>query len=263
MHGQNLVVSALWACVVAATLAARAVDLATQGPYMVPITETRLCVLGVYSPHGNIELRLVRPTDKKSVTVSLAMSKYDHESQISAVDVGDNVAAVSRDKLNLTRQLISIFRKDNVLAVYRAGQVKPVLVYKNKRPGNIDFADFTTLYMSGPRDNFTVHLYDLDKQGPYKALAEPHGKAVRNELNAIRKEIYTRLKFLNVVLKDELLNIMSQQNVKEVNDLVENLVLRQLFVLDYYGVTLDDSYEKLRQKLINSTMPRVKQRLGR
>lgn len=260
MRGQSLSLSLVWACSLA-TLAGAEVKLTTQGPYELPLTETRLCVIAIHSPLNNVELKLANPHNGKSVTISLAMTKYGNQSQVSAAGLGDNVAIVSRDLLNLKTQLISIFRKDNVLAVYRAGQVKPVLVYQSKSPEKMDFVDFTTLYMSGPNEGYTVHIFDLDKRGYGKALAQPHGKAVSNELNAIQKVVKTRLSFLDIIIKHNLLNSMSMQDLREINELVEAMVLRQLFVLEYYGIKLQGNYAKVQQTLVSTVMPIMRQKL--
>lgn len=260
MRDHSLVLSLVWACIEAATLA---VDLETRGPFLLPLAaEARLSVLAVHSPRNNVELRLVMPFVNRNVTISLAMAKYDLESQISASGLDDDVAIVSRDKLNLKAQLISVFRKKNVLAVYRAGQFKPVLVYEYKGSKKVDFGKYYMFYSSGPRGAYSVNTTGLEEQGYGEALAQPHGEAVTKELYGIQREIKRRLGIMNAFLNKEKMDKWSPEALKTMDMILDSLVMPHLFLLDYYGMKLTGRYARYRRAVIGERRPAIKARIS-
>lgn len=119
--------------------AGAAMDMLTLGAFLLLVTGTRHCVFTTHSPHSNVEQKLVRPHNEKSVTISLAKTKYNNTTQISAAGLGDNVTIVSRGDIRLAVLLIFLFRIEKVLAAFRAGKATPVLVSKYKNIVQTDF----------------------------------------------------------------------------------------------------------------------------
>lgn len=262
MRASSLIPPLAWVLCVLVTLAGDALELETRGPFLLPLAETRLSVLAVHSPYNNVELRLVEPFINRNVTISLAMAKYDQESQISATGLNDDLAVVSHDKLDLKEQIISIFRKKNVVAVYRAGQYKPVLVYEYKgTKKRIDFGKYIFFYSSGPRGSYTIHTTRLEERGYGAELAQPHGAAVTNELHGIRREINRRLGIMNAFLNKRQIDKWSPKALKTIDKLLEELVMPHLFLLDYYGVKLKGRYKRYRKVVIGERRPAIKARI--
>lgn len=262
MYCCSLLPGLVWACGVGAVFAGTAVDMVTQGPFLLPIVESRLCILAIHSPHNNVELRLVHQHDKTmSVTISLAMAKYKSETQISAAGLGDNVTIVSRDKLHLSEQLISLFRIDNVLAVFRAGQVKPVLVYQSIWPVKVNFEDYLLYYTSGPRGAYAVHTTSLGERGYSLPQAAPHGEAVAEELHLIRRETRRRLGIMNAFFKKIQIDKLPPGPLRTIVKVLDSNVMQQLFVLDYYDAKLKGKYLRYR-KVVTGKQTDIKARLA-
>lgn len=251
MHCRSLLPGLAWAwvCGMAAVLGGATLDMATQGPFLLPLAESRLCVLAVHSPHNSVELRLVHKRDLAlSVTVSLALTRYKGETQLSAAGLGDNVTVVSRDDLRLSgQQLLSLFRIDNVLAVFRAGQVKPILVYQSIWPLKVNFEDFLLYYTSGPRGAYSVHTTGLGERGYSLPQAAPHGEAVAEELHLMKRETRRRLGIMNAFFKKIQIDALPPRPLRTIAKLLDSNVMQQLFVLDYYDAKLKGKYLRYRQ----------------
>ena len=262
MHVLGLV----WASsVLVVTSGAR--DMLKNGPLQIPLVESRLCVMSLKSDR-NVQLEFVEVQEpKRSFIISLAMAKYDNESQIETPKLGDGTAIVSRDTIDLqlaTEQYISIFRKNNVVAVYRAGLTKPFLVYEYKGAENIDFGDFNVWYHTGPRDRSFLGIPSVSGSGKrIKAFAEPHGKVIKKELHEIRREMYRRLRILGTYLQKIDIQNVPKDTLLTLKSILDDNLSCQLALLDYYGVKMKGKYEAQRETLFKQTRPEINARISK
>ena len=239
-------------------------DRQENGPLQIPFVESRLCAISINSDR-NLQLELVQVSPKYTINIDLSLSKYGNESQIDAKGMGDNVTIVTRDKLDLSvfqRQYITVFRKDNVLAVYRAGQVKPFLVYVYKGKHKIDFGEFEVMMHRGPRGRSFIGIPSISGSGVrHKAMAKPHGKVISRELNAIKMETNKRLAIMDDFMKKVKIHKLSLDNLKTVQGILDHPVAQPLTVLDYYGIKVSDKYKTLSKELFVKIRPKIKARI--
>lgn len=253
------VLSFLCVCI-ALMLSSSAVDLEKNGPYKVPVSESHLCALSIDSDK-DFQIDLVQIYPRKTISIFIAMTKYNSESQIVATGVGDTVAIVTRDKIDLReshQQMISIFRKNNVLAMYRAGQIKPVLVYVYKGPEKIDFGNFEDVVHTGSRGYRSLGAPIISDNGAtIKTMAEPHGEVIRKELHMIRREINRRLGIMDAYLKKIQIQQLPLDTLKTIEQIFQKYFSYQVSLLDYYGVELKRKYKAYKETIFKKKRPEI------
>ena len=108
--------------------------------HLLPTWESSLSVFGVQAD-GDVHIKFISTVDDNHVVISLNVTKYEGESQMT-VNIGDSATTqVSRNNVSLSPNKytwFSTFRKESTFALMKGGAVKPLLMYTSKA-ADVDF----------------------------------------------------------------------------------------------------------------------------
>lgn len=178
--------------------------------YLLPTWESPLTVFGVMA-ESDVDLILLRPADGATLTISIQVSEFGGETQVtnSRLNAGGATATlVTRDEVTLDPYnftWLAVYRRKDFLGLFLQDEVRLVLAYTQEK-GNGNLLDYT---------HFIVHSYyeaEWDFLGEqYPGLGQGPGyPAVVREVQAAAKALVHRLLMLEHVLDVRPLDGMAQ-----------------------------------------------------
>lgn len=112
----------------------------TSPQYLLPTWESSLAVFGVQA-ESDVHIRLTNEAQNVHVIISLNVTEYGGESQLTVNTSGAAVTVVSRDRVILSADhyiWFSVFRKESVFALTKDGSERPLILYSNDS-ADLDF----------------------------------------------------------------------------------------------------------------------------
>lgn len=177
--------------------------------YLLPTWESPLSVFGIMA-ESDVDLILLRPSDSASLIISIQVSEFDGETQVTHFRPrgGAQATYVTRDVITLhpyNFTWFTVYRRKDFLGLFLEDEVRLVLAYTQEE-GNGNLLDYT---------HFKVHSYyeaEWDFLGDhYPGLGRGPGyPAVVREVQAAAKALVHRLLMLEHVLDVKPLDSLPQ-----------------------------------------------------
>ena len=181
--------------------------------YKLPTWESPLTIFGVKA-ESNVELVLVHPlhpSDHTNVTISIQVSKFSGETQLTHYWPGPNSSetVVSRDAVFLNPHNFTWFmmlRRDNFIGLFAEDEVRPILAYTQEKGRKLNFLDYTDFrvqsYNDAVWDFLGSHYSGMGKGPGYVEVVK--------EVQAVAKGLIHRLIMIEHVLDAKPLHTMPQ-----------------------------------------------------
>lgn len=225
--------------------------------YKLPTWRSSLTPFGVKAD-GDVHISLINLASGAHVNVSLSVSRYDRESQVTATGLGDPVAVVSLDKVHLdptTFTWFCIFRKRHVIILVRYANPSPLLVYTQaatKQASVADFIHLTAFQVWSLADATWDFKGDhLRGTGP-----NPTNPLLLKEVVGVFKGVMERVLFLDEFLYTHPGIAHQPHRYRDFEDLLDDLI-PYYFLLKFFGHLHDGALKDVDTTNIDNLKKRI------